>query len=410
MNLGSQTNADVHYSSKLHQDAVKFQQNFRENKLPSQYYCENCSLFTTSYDLLLTHLNSDKHKSKMAIRELLEKSFTGSNQNMHPSTSTPTFIPTQQALEENSRNYCQLCRQEFLTSHDYAVHLTTEKHKLRVKVLDELEMHEQEMAISMCFSSNTKLKKENNSSSSSNSIASRIEPKSIEEIRQKYLNSDWCHSCYTKYSSDTHKQQHLNGKDHLRRFKLKEIEKMTNHENKLFCEICYTLDTSEIGHKTHMESINHANQYKRYKEYFMFHSINLEKTAIPKSISSSSVGLTVTELKKSALPVSISLHDFSLPKTNGVDALKNDFDETFEKSFVLNEEDCNTCEIFKAFNVKIYNYKSNSNEHKPELETNAIDYTEIDELTERLSQALNENMLLNINKIKETKDNKNFFN
>ncbi len=393
VNLGSTSNAETHYKSKTHQDALQFQQDLKEDKLRSEFNCETCSCYTTSYKTLLNHLSSDKHKSRVEIRDKMGKGGAAA--------ALPLF---EDKVVQTSTVYCELCRLSFRSSDSYTEHLESEKHVKRVRYLDMLDAEE--------------LKKSSNESTSSlnsrlvNESTSSSDP--IDVTRKKYLDSEWCHCCYIRYSSESHKIQHMSGKDHLKRFEFKEMGKESDEiakSNGFYCSLCVALTNSEINHQTHLDSQIHLAQMSKFEEYERFNKTGKSflpsqvvavKKDLPKSKSMFSFQSPPALNKEQPAKLSIrkSTHEPPPPVKKSENTL-----EVSQSTFEYLES--KSCDIYDKFNIKVYKFHPSQTENSQRVKLTTqkkISPVRVN-MKENLFQMLYENMLENINLIHSVDNN-----
>ncbi len=160
----------------------------------------------------------------------------------------------------------------------------------------------------------------------------------LNKINIQSLNNsaDWCHCCYLKYTSESEKKKHLEGREHQRRVETKEKLSRNLVDSTEYCEYCFMKLQDGVQRNAHLRSNSHQIQIKRRIEYLKYiknHAFN---------VSSPGVDVAKTSLKSCKTYMNM----FPISETEAT--------ETF------NELDVKI-EIFQKANVKIYKY-SNRNQ------------------------------------------------
>lgn len=195
----SQQAADGHFESKAHFNAVKFQQELRENGPgEKRFYCEICSIWTTSQALLNTHLECQSHQKKLKNRDVIKsiiKSATVLDIKQISLTDkddrTAALPPSSEIIELDEIKcleymktgvlFCQLCNLVLSSDQDYLSHVKTNNHVKRVeclKTFNQTSIHKSSEVlfsptVSINSSPESKLK-ETTSSSSLTSIKGKL--------------------------------------------------------------------------------------------------------------------------------------------------------------------------------------------------------------------------------------------
>ena len=276
---------EKHMNTPNHMLAESFQKKLKLNSeivdLSFKNYCEICSIQTDTQAILKRHLNSKAHQIKLITKEKITKmnndndkssafetssmslykkpkltfsstyDFKTVQQDCNPIKSMPHSFSTQNISDlnkdENDNNicelYCKLCDVTSNSKISYYAHMNSRKHKSK----------------SNRYSDNQSL---------SASIPSSSSELSSSEIEEYYKLSNWCHCCYIMYSSSQHKEQHLSGMLHKKRFEMKEILFKRNDVNKdNYCTVCFCIVDASEQKNVHYSSKSHSSQFQRYQEY-----------------------------------------------------------------------------------------------------------------------------------------------
>lgn len=75
---------------------------------------------------------------------------------------------------------------------------------------------------------------------------------------------DRCSCCYVTYTSLTHKEAHLNGQDHKKKFILMQKFKSNDASlSKYFCSVCYLEMNSQVQFENHLNSPSHKENIQK---------------------------------------------------------------------------------------------------------------------------------------------------
>jgi len=184
------------------------------------------------------------------------------------------------------------------TQSNLEIHLKSDKHKSKLKIQEKLEnnsnsnLNKMKKAFSVCEKMNSPLVKTNNNNNNRIIVTppQAIDTDYLNDLDKIYRESNWCHCCYCEYNSETHKEAHLNGKEHKRKIKIKEQYEAGIYIN-FCCCYCYVMPLNQTQLDIHYQSNNHFDQIKRYKTYYEANKNSIYVTVI-KSIQSSNASST----------------------------------------------------------------------------------------------------------------------
>jgi hypothetical protein len=416
VSLSTEANPEKHFTSKQHLSAVEFQDDFKENKLKSEFFCLICSVYASSYAGLLTHLDGEKHKKRnsLLLRTQIEQS---SAVTQSPTSSSQALSDIQpQPLAFKTLTHCELCRLDFQSQATYSDHLNSEKHMKRVRFIDQLD-EEEKMASNRAVDSQT------NKAADFHTVKSELFD-DMEPIRKKYLESDWCHCCFVHYTSEKLKETHLAGREHLKRFQFKEVDKAAvgaEFQKKYFCSVCFKDNSSERTHQVHLNSLAHLKQEEHYNKYLTRFSsghanvstgcLKIEKSGggmMSKSKSMSFCTPSLPSFPVTKLPLVVEDEKpieqenekvVELVEEPAVDeAVLNESNNSFELNFKFLRS--KACAIYDKFNIRVY--ESQWKESEADLQARIVSAKAMDEINEmklNLFEMLDERMKENIAKM-----------
>ena len=145
---------NLHLESKNHLNALRFQEEAKTGSYRKPFYCSLCSLFTDTSAMLDVHLQSERHQVKFILQQKYEK--TNSKvlkiresmfRSLSSSQTCPDFKKNVSELNVNSKTSPEI-----------------KKSVPKPDLSDDLNW-----------------------------------------------NSEWCHLCFCKYTSEPHKESHLKG-------------------------------------------------------------------------------------------------------------------------------------------------------------------------------------------------------
>jgi hypothetical protein len=260
----------------------------QESSIPTgRYYCELCAFKADSTFNLAIHFGSQLHMQNFSRAKFQIEPITSSSSNNNSSDDDGEFLITKSMLTLNqievkkfsiSKYHCNLC--DTASNSDIALrrHLESDRHKNRL----------------LSPTSGGVSKSHTISPSKSDVQLTPQQRETLQATKDKYNNSAWCHVCYIKYSSAANRVEHLNGKEHLKKFFFKET---MSAANSLFCDVCFCAFNSHEQFTCHMRSPTHSEQVRKYDNYLklMNETDTLDGAASPtqaKSSSSSSSSLS----------------------------------------------------------------------------------------------------------------------
>jgi hypothetical protein len=343
----------MHFTSNNHLESVKFQNEIRENRPVTPYYCEICSKYANSLDTLAVHLGSKSHKTKLFNKEAIEsvdckslpfkKTFTVENfKNIFDFNNNPNI------------NLFNLAKLDSPPKENRLISVKNESNNKNKKNNQTEAKPTSQMCRSSTFqfdalSENNVIKPIGLIKSSPNnaaSLSSWKQPMCEENEDENEAPSggfNWCHCCYLKYTSPSEKEKHLSGKEHFKRVDIKNRLANSQLSPNDYCEFCCSRINDESQRAAHLNSPAHHLQVNRYKEYLIAVQ-NLRN-------------FTVNSIKSSETPRSCSTE--AVAKNN-----KQVYAETTQKT-AENKDSLNQdlfqelvvfSEIFIKAGVKIYDY------------------------------------------------------
>ncbi len=133
--LKTQGSIDTHYRSEAHSKAAKFQNNLNSTRaqMQSEFYCEICSIFTTSSQSLFIHLDSAKHKEKLKIRDLLLNLDLNSEMKREKQTSRKISLESSYEKSDYYSYSCDICYVKYTSETQKTQHLSGKEHLKRSK-------------------------------------------------------------------------------------------------------------------------------------------------------------------------------------------------------------------------------------------------------------------------------------
>ena len=115
----------------------------------------------------------------------------------------------------------------------------------------------------------TSISSPDESETSSHSV-STVNKRLLDDLDIDSLSTDWCHCCFLKYTSDSEKKKHLEGREHLKRLEIKDKLKNNLLEANNFCKYCYSKIQDEVQKNAHLKSPAHQLQIKRHIDYLKY--------------------------------------------------------------------------------------------------------------------------------------------
>lgn len=234
-------------------------------------YCDICWVILTNESSRKSHFNSDGHLKTEVSKAQRDK--------------MKTISPT----------YCNLCFKETGAKNQFEAHLKGNSHLkklndqkyistyLKVKSSsyrssssdDEMDVEDDKLTslrnVENIKLNDTQSTKFMHKSMTFNGIITDVVPSlqvqaalprsasfTTPQIKLDCLGS--CSLCYVIYTSDLHKQSHLNGKDHKKRYEVsKRIQESTVKEESV-CKVCYTVSESASQLFAHLNGEVHKKQ------------------------------------------------------------------------------------------------------------------------------------------------------
>lgn len=158
-------------------------------------------------------------------------------------------VEFQKSIANNKHStqfYCNICSLYTDTQVILDFHLASNSHIIKMKVKQKYEMISDKSLKTV-----TQMK------------CSQTVPCFL-NLTENAIESEWCHCCFCKYNSPTHKFIHLNGQEHKRKLEIKE----TSNKNDFLCAYCAQKPTIIEQLQIHLNSKNHFDQVKRYEIYY----------------------------------------------------------------------------------------------------------------------------------------------
>ena len=348
--FNSETSANIHFSSNTHLESVKFQNEIRENRPVTPYYCEICSKYANSLDTLAVHLGSKSHKTKLFNKEAIESV----DCKLLPFKKTFTVENFKNIFDFNNNPNINLYNFPKLNSPPNENRLISAKNELNNKN----NQNEAKPASQMCRSSTFQFDalSENNvikpiglirsSPNNATDLSSWKQPICEENEGENEAPSEdfnWCHCCYLKYTSPSEKEKHLKGKDHFKRVEIKNRLANNQLSPNDYCEFCCSRINDESQRAAHLNSPAHHLQVNRYNEYLIavqilrnFTMSSIKSKEAPESCSTESTAKKIKQVYAEATPKT----------AENKDSLNQDM---FQELVVFSE-------IFNKAGVKIYDY------------------------------------------------------
>lgn len=258
--FNSQIVATSHYKSKQHSECSTFKADIENKQIKFPYYCETCCVWANTTEGLDAHLKSQKHFSKVKAKEILESSGKNHIEDDPYSIMEETVNLTDsfESVERKefsliNKYYCKLCNVN--TNSDIALerHLNGEKHKKKLQKINQVTEQNSNINLTEAEGQETLLQ-----------IDFTKPQKSLDNILVDYSKAEWCECCFVKYTSKSHRDSHLSGKDHLKKFHLKEI---TKPEPKHICKVCFIVFNTLDQLNSHYDNPNHKAQILKFTEY-----------------------------------------------------------------------------------------------------------------------------------------------
>jgi len=181
---------ELHLGSKSHSNALKFQEAAKIGNHRTEFYCSLCSLYTDTNAVLDIHLQSEKHQVKCILKQKYEKT-----------------EKTISKVIKTGENFLLLRSSQ-----------TWSDFKQNVQELN-------------C-----------------DPVPSSISKQNVPKPDDIYWNSEWCHLCFCKFTSNPHKESHLKGNlflymiafktltEHKKKIQIKSLIESINDE--IFCAYC----------------------------------------------------------------------------------------------------------------------------------------------------------------------------
>jgi hypothetical protein len=160
-------------------------------------------------------------------------------------------------------------------------------------------------------------------------------------------NSDWCHCCFLKYTSESEKKKHLEGKEHQKRTDIKEKVSQGLLKSGDFCLYCFSKIQEKMQEDAHLKSSSHKLQVKRHIEYLTYIQDHPPMSASYQSLTSNTA--TPSASLKKIKP--------SKTFTNIFPICENEQIHLMNQTFYSLDVDI---EIFRKAGIKIFKY-SNKN-------------------------------------------------
>jgi hypothetical protein len=236
--LPSESNRTIHFNSKTHKNCVEFVENFERVKIASRKYaCWLCSKWCDTENQLALHNDSPAHRDKLATKSFILAKLLETN-------SSPTDVSTVRMANTWKTN-------------------DTCTDKATIKPIAK-SMSENQFGLLQ----------------EKNRIGNSMTLHAI--VGGDTESGEWCHTCYLKYTSDTHRQQHLSGAQHAKRIQnLKEMD-MKSINEQLYCSVCNLQCNSMDVMNIHTNSDKHLKTFKQYEEYCLQNRQNIKMSALSK--------------------------------------------------------------------------------------------------------------------------------
>lgn len=305
VSMNNQKLYQQHVNTDKHRECVEFKSNLINYHKNSEIVCEMCCLKFNSVEPLQQHIESAKHKKKVDVYNQIH--LNAKSKSEHSISHRPVPYHKINFNPDSKNDISKLLNELRLEKENIPDGLTalneilnpTETDESVSKKIDDSYLAKNfiqtnvsspcKYSCKLCnvtCNSDFTLKRHVDSNGHISMLKKQPSPTNLfspfkqaesqsssidAKVNENYTNSNWCDCCYVEYSSDKHRLEHNNGKEHSKRRNLKEnLEKsVANLKKSLYCDVCYCLFNSEEQGVVHLTSPAHVEQSKKLDVYKM---------------------------------------------------------------------------------------------------------------------------------------------